>query len=244
MAAARADQRHLDRLKLKALAFRALAGPFGRGPSPDSEQGLSQAASCLELLGWRPAASEAGAAARAFLEDRETASLQHSRISHRAIPPPYETSYSPSGGANDLADIAGFYRAFGVQIEGDRPDHVAAELEYVAFMLIREAYARERGEQDNAAVCADARRSFVRDHAGCWLGAFAARVEESSPGRPYEHLARAAERAVAADAAEMGVVPRSSSAGGPLGDAWNIPGPAVSPDEPACAPAGDLTVFS
>jgi TorA maturation chaperone TorD len=62
--------------------------------------------------------------------------------------PPHETDYLDSKHAfqrsNALADVNGFYRAFGLttcQRHPERPDHVALELEFFAFLLGHERRA-------------------------------------------------------------------------------------------------------
>jgi len=123
---------------------------------------------------------------------------------------PYECSHTPAsagGHTPRLADIAGFYRAFGVRVVGDRPDHVVAELEFLSVTSIGEAAARATDRQEPASVCADATRSFLRDHAGRWLDAWAARVGAVDELAPWAPFAAAAAELVARDALDRNVVP-------------------------------------
>jgi TorA maturation chaperone TorD len=98
--------------------------------------------------------------------------------------PPYETEYYPSAEpffrAQQLADIAGFYRAFGLQtakITPERPDHLALELEFMAFLLRKERLARasagvNAAAMEQAGVCAEAQQNFFRDHLAWWVPSF------------------------------------------------------------------------
>jgi TorA maturation chaperone TorD len=98
--------------------------------------------------------------------------------------PPYETEYYPSAEpffrAQQLADIAGFYRAFGLQTAKatpERPDHLALELEFMAFLLRKERLAWASAEvnaaaMEQAGICAEAQQSFFRDHLAWWVPSF------------------------------------------------------------------------
>jgi TorA maturation chaperone TorD len=101
--------------------------------------------------------------------------------------PPNETAYTavtPQHGMTksfELADIAGFYRAFGVEVTPgtERPDHIAVELEFMHLLAVKEmvAAAREDGEE-HARICRDARATFFRDHLGRWFTPFCERLRE------------------------------------------------------------------
>jgi TorA maturation chaperone TorD len=97
--------------------------------------------------------------------------------------PPYETEFQPNNEpffrSQQMADIAGFYRAFGLlspNTHSERPDHVCLELEFMAFVLMKKRLAlKEHGPdaEDRAAVCLETAQKFYRDHLAWWLPSFA-----------------------------------------------------------------------
>lgn len=123
---------------------------------------------------------------------------------------PYEGSNvaeSAGGVTPRLADVAGFYRAFGMAVSGDRPDHVVAELEFLALVLVVEADAIEQRDAVRAETAAGAARAFLRDHLGTWIDIWAARVGEVPDLAPWFPIAAAAAELVRAEAAERNVIP-------------------------------------
>jgi TorA maturation chaperone TorD len=123
---------------------------------------------------------------------------------------PYEGSNIPpsSGGITPrLADIAGFYRAFGFEVQGNRPDHVVAELEFVGLLLLLESDARRRDDAEQAEIVADAARSFLRDHLAGWLDAWAGRVGAIDDLAPWAPFAAAAAALMKAEVSERNVIP-------------------------------------
>lgn len=109
--------------------------------------------------------------------------------------PPYELEYGRSEvfqQSQSLADIAGFYAAFGLAPNGplaERPDHVVGQLEYLCMAALRESSAIEVGRADAAEVCRNAQRAFLRDHAAKWMPAFFARVLRESTGAFFDAAA-------------------------------------------------------
>jgi TorA maturation chaperone TorD len=108
-----------------------------------------------------------------------------------------------------LADIAGFYRAFGLELTPeatDRVDHIALEAEFYAVLCAKEAYARVHGlpELDQ---CLDAQKKFLRDHLARWTPAFSRRVERHTTEEFYQHAARLLRETVLAECARHGVRP-------------------------------------
>ena len=103
----------------------------------------------------------------------------------------YETEYGRDRAmrkSHELADLAGFYQAFGllaVEDDGLRemPDHISVELEFYAYLLLKEEALAQAGNTEGVAIVADARKKFLVDH----LGRFAKSVAER-PGvaaHPY-----------------------------------------------------------
>jgi TorA maturation chaperone TorD len=126
--------------------------------------------------------------------------------------PPYETHYGQGGvfrKTQELSDIAGFYRAFGVEAaqRDRRPDHLPVELEFVSLLCVKQARAVSHGKADRARLCREARARFLRDHLGRWLGPFAAAIETKVPGGYYALLARSLASLALWDAGSLGVDP-------------------------------------
>jgi TorA maturation chaperone TorD len=116
--------------------------------------------------------------------------------------PPYETEYHPSAEtffrSQELADIAGFYRAFGLEIAQatpERPDHLALELEFVAFLFLKKRQALAMAgpcpdADEHASVCDEAQRSFFRDHLAWWVPSFTTGLRRKAGGGFYAALGK------------------------------------------------------
>ena len=98
--------------------------------------------------------------------------------------PPYETEYCALKDihfrSQQMADVAGFYRAFGLKPSAkvhDRFDHVSLEAEFMAILITRQLHALHQNLcAETVEVCSEAQRTFFRDHLGWWLPAFGVRL--------------------------------------------------------------------
>lgn len=121
----------------------------------------------------------------------------------------YEAQYTPGGvfaQAQCLSDIAGFYRAFGLEVAEharERPDHVSVELEFMYVLAYREAYARTHHGPEQVAQLVDAQRQFLEDHLGRWVPVLA-RVAQAEASGPYVQVLGALTEWIMADAAVVG----------------------------------------
>lgn len=124
-----------------------------------------------------------------------------------------ETDYTAAHSfmqARELADIAGFYRAFGYDGSpsvADRVDHLGAELEFLYVLAHREARLRGRGDHEGADVCLDATRKFLAAH----VGRFAPRLDEQIHGPReapfFRSLVTVAAAVIRQDVADFGLHP-------------------------------------
>lgn len=64
-----------------------------------------------------------------------------------------------------LAELEAYYAAFAYNPDPHEPiDHVATEIDFVAFLRLKEALARVHGELDEAEVARSAAETFLADH--------------------------------------------------------------------------------
>jgi DMSO reductase family type II enzyme chaperone len=102
--------------------------------------------------------------------------------------PLYETQYG--GGhifqqTQILGDIAGFYRAFGLEVSDEtkeRPDHLSIELEFMSTLTHKEAHALAQGWEERVGMCREAQVTFIDEHIGRWVPLFAKRLGERVDG--------------------------------------------------------------
>jgi DMSO reductase family type II enzyme chaperone len=113
-----------------------------------------------------------------------------------------------------LADVAAFYRAFGLEVAteaGERQDHLCLELEFMCVLAAKEAYAL--GDPLNASgseVCCDAEKQFLREHLGRWTPAFARRLATTTPEPVLRALADFTLAFIECECAHFGVTPGSA----------------------------------
>jgi len=104
--------------------------------------------------------------------------------------PPAETEYAhwkdPTYRAQQLADIAGFQNAFGLEPsanEGaERPDHISLEIEFIAFLNQRLQASQQNPDDpkeiEAVEVTTQSLTNFINDHIAWWVPTFGKRVEQ------------------------------------------------------------------
>jgi TorA maturation chaperone TorD len=216
--ATRSQGEALDRALARSDAYGILATTFRDPDDPDLAAGDGE----LELRALRAAAGRLGLAVEAptwrsigRIRRRAERATEHRSVFGHVVAhgcPPYETEFGPRhvfGQSQELGDIRGFYEAFGVRPRrgGERPDHVACELEFLSLVALKEAIARARGEDGRVEVCRAAAARFLSDHAGRWLPPLAALIARRAPDAGYAAAASIAASLVADHARELGSLP-------------------------------------
>ena len=118
--------------------------------------------------------------------------------------------------SQELADIAGFYQAFGFRSGAavrERPDHLATELEFMYILALKEAYGEQHSIFEMVEICVDAQQKFLQDHLARWIEQFCRSLERSTGERlgetglqsPYLKLSRLLEAFVSAETVRLGV---------------------------------------
>ncbi len=129
-----------------------------------------------------------------------------------------ETEYEADGfaKARRLADIAGFYHAFGLQVPDTRPapaDSLATEMEFMSHTVMRQAYAALHGWDEQRQICEDAQRAFLEDHLGRWAPLFSRTLFDLVEGDGFYAAAAAlCEQFITAEIQTSGADPRPATA--------------------------------
>jgi TorA maturation chaperone TorD len=183
---------------------------------PDLLEAVADAAAYLDGLSPSPRLLAAAAAFAEALRDPDLDSIQraHDRLfghTARGKVPPYETEY---GGVDlfrqeqDLADVRGFYRAFGLHVPSalhERSDHIAAELEFLSFLTCKEAHDILEDLADDLEAVQRTQRSFLRDHAGKFARSFGRLVKQEAGHALFEALGELCSELVLWDCNRCGV---------------------------------------
>jgi len=91
-----------------------------------------------------------------------------------------------------LAAIGGFYQAFGYEPDArarEVPDHIASELDFLAYLAFKGAFAVDTGLRQETEVTTEAYEAFLRDHLGFWIAPFLESLL-GTDAEPYRAAAR------------------------------------------------------
>ena len=200
------DFLELEYLRLDA--YRLLADSYHQ-PEQRLLDNLGQLTTCLERF-----SSDAGQyinrmiADVAGMKDLQTLEVDYARLfvgPFNLLAPPYGSVYLEGErqvmGAS-TADVEKRYRAVGLDVDTgfkDAPDHIAAELEFMHFLIFKAMEAAGKGDADHLAASLTNQQAFLEIHLGAWVHEFAGKIVENAATSFYRNLARATEAFIKAD---------------------------------------------
>ncbi|MEM1944403.1 MAG: molecular chaperone TorD family protein [Nitrososphaerota archaeon] len=179
-----------SRLVATAAIYNLISASFTSDPKT-IQASMNSLKKIFDTLGM---AEESGLAEKVIttIESDSDATSDYVRLFEMGVAPPCETTYTckenPELKTYELADIAGFYRAFNLKQALGTPDHIRAELEFTAVVLVKELLAHESADIEAAMICREARRKFYLEHLAQWVGELARRVRENARKPLYIHL--------------------------------------------------------
>ncbi len=109
--------------------------------------------------------------------------------------PPHETVYMDSEGQFRgmlTAELETTYRQVGLTVSptlNELPDHIAVELEFMAYLCLKESEAQQDGSSTTDALrWRGLQAAFVKGHLARWFPLFARRLKEAQPVGLYAAL--------------------------------------------------------
>lgn len=127
--------------------------------------------------------------------------------------PTFETAYLSTDVAQQthrMADINGFYRAFGVDTVGSgfRPDDICVELEFMGFLCRKQVYAAEHLGAPRVSQTLRAQKMFLKEHLGRWGAPLGLRIaRRAADDAFYSEVGQALHDWLQADCELLGVGP-------------------------------------
>ncbi len=178
----------------RAAAYTMLAHAFAYPDAEGSAELRLAANELLEMGGAMPLVRLAAIARELDQSSLESVFVTAMTMSSSPDSPSFETAYYGSDALQQtqrMADIAGFYRLFGVDATsgGFRPDDLCVELEFMAFLCRKEAYALEHLGAPRTSQARKAQRLFLTEHLGTWAPVFARKLAAAAPPGHFYRLA-------------------------------------------------------
>jgi DMSO reductase family type II enzyme chaperone len=215
MAAPTESQVSAALLRASLYQFMALAFSY---PAEDYRNRLTtrwgELPTCLE--DWPEGVQARLEAAVTALHDQDDSTLapEYLRLfGPAAASPLFETSYGIAnqllGKPARLADVSGFYHAFGMHPtpgETYPEDHLTLETEFMGVLALKEAYALSIGDEEPLFITRDAARKFLEEHLGTWTNAWLELLKTHAPPVFYARLGETLCALVDAEAQRLGAV--------------------------------------
>jgi len=142
---------------------------------------------------------------------------EHRRVFSNVITldcPPYETLFGNDhvfAQSHVMGDIAGFYKAFGVELSKDiheRLDHLSVEFEFMHFLAYKESYSLCHDGAEKTQIVIDAQKKFVKNHIGRWVPLFCRMLAKKADSGLFKMVADMTAEWMEFETAFLGVAPQ------------------------------------
>jgi len=135
---------------------------------------------------------------------------------YELLAPPYGSVYLDTERrvmGDSTLEARKMYRDVGVDVADafrDLPDHIAAELEFMHFLIFKEIEAITRCDANRAMDYLEKQQVFLEKHLAAWVPRFVQHVVKSDSTEFYKHLAKATELFINSECNEaLAFVPES-----------------------------------
>lgn len=139
-------------------------------------------------------------------EDIESLRVEYAKLfvgPFEVLAPPYGSVYLDNSErvmTDSTMDVMDRYREVGLDTDIDEPaDHVAAELEFMYVLVVREIEAISKSNHDDAVEYLRRQQDFLNRHLGRWIADFTDEVTDYAETDFYRTLARETESFVTND---------------------------------------------
>jgi TorA maturation chaperone TorD len=133
------------------------------------------------------------------------------------LAPPYGSIYLERERkimGDSTLDLLETYRHAGVDLSDnfrDAPDHIAAELEFMYFLIFKQVEAIRNSDIEMTLSFIEKQRAFLGEHLGAWVFDFADITEEKAETDFYKNLARATKTFTEQDFDELSDLPKTEA---------------------------------
>lgn len=185
---------------LRLDAYRLLADGYHR-PEKSLLDGLGNLKSCMEQV-----CTAAGKyihniqADIAVMVGTKNLEVDYARLfvgPFNLLAPPYGSIYLEGERrvmGVSTTDVLKRYQAAGLDVATgfkDAADHIAAELEFMHFLVFKAMEAAHQGDVDHIVTCLLNQQSFLENHLGAWVPEFTGNVVDNAKTSFYQNLAQA-----------------------------------------------------
>lgn len=174
----------------RAAAYELLARSFVDPAEAELESLRACAAELASVLDGSPLAGLGSVARQVSVASLADDHVRLFTLSSSPDCPLFESAFvceQPAQQTVLMADVAGFYRAFGVDTPGGgiRPDDIRAQLDFMAFLCRKEAYAILHLGAPRTRQTVRAERLFLAEHLGRWAPGLGLRIVARAEGNAF-----------------------------------------------------------